>query len=61
MVYFGFVRGLEPVTYVAYILERYRDYLRSVRYPGEAAVGGLTGRSRVPIVRGPRFGGGETP
>lgn len=39
MVYFGFVRGLEPVTYAAYILERYRDYLRFVRYPGEAAVG----------------------
>ena len=30
VVYFGFVRGLEPVTYVAYILERYRHYLRFV-------------------------------
>lgn len=30
VVYFGFVRGLEPVTYVAYVLERYRHYLRFV-------------------------------
>lgn len=30
VVYFGFVRGLEPVSYVRLILERYRHYLRFV-------------------------------
>lgn len=37
VVYFGFVRGLEPVTYVAYILERYRHYQRFVKDAGDAA------------------------
>lgn len=39
VVYFGFVRGLEPVTYVAYILERYRHYQRFVT-DGAVAAGG---------------------
>ncbi len=39
VVYFGFVRGLEPVTYVAYILERYRHYQRFVTDAAAAAGG----------------------
>lgn len=39
VVYFGFVRGLEPVTYVAYIEERYRHYQRFVT-DGAVAAGG---------------------
>jgi membrane-bound lytic murein transglycosylase F len=41
VVYFGFVRGLEPVTYVSYILERYDHYLRFVRDGGTAPASGL--------------------
>lgn len=35
VVKYGFVRGLEPVTYVGLILERYRHYLDFVRVDGE--------------------------
>lgn len=41
VVYFGFVRGLEPVTYVSYILERYAHYLRFVEDPGSDPSSGL--------------------
>jgi membrane-bound lytic murein transglycosylase F len=41
VVYFGFVRGLEPVTYVSYILERYAHYLRFVEDPGSDPPSGL--------------------
>ena len=56
VVYYGYCRGLEPVTYVAFILERYRHYQQLVpeQVPGTSgeAVAGLN-RPSTPRPSGP--------
>lgn len=45
VVKYGFARGLEPVTYVSRILDRYENYRQFVTETGEAATARLTGRA----------------